>query len=252
LPAGQWPFDNSRMTTRKAAPAPADRPRTPQQQAVGLSPWLKAVLSALLVFHVTAVFWGPFAFACGGSPFADQVRLWLRPYIEAAYLDHGYFFFAPNPGPSHLVRYRVEFADGRQPLVGTFPDLKTQQPRLVYHRHFMLAEALHNRYVPPEPPPEPTPPPLTATSEERARHRIQSSDYKQTLANWRHQRRQYEAMWRSFEEHLKHEYGGAKVTLTRVEHRPAMPAEVQYERRRLDAADSYRDLPESNSAEPRQ
>ena len=36
----------------------------------------------------------------------------FRPYLEAAYLDHGYAFFAPDPGPSHLVRYELEFDDG--------------------------------------------------------------------------------------------------------------------------------------------
>ncbi len=31
-------------------------------------------------------------------------------YMEALYLDHGYFFFAPNPGPSHLLRCDIRDA----------------------------------------------------------------------------------------------------------------------------------------------
>src|SRR3954462_7179726 len=72
--------------------------------------------SVLILLHVTAIFWPPFTFACRGgsgssSPFADAVMGWLRPYSSLMFLDHGYAFFAPDPGPSHLVHYKVEFAD---------------------------------------------------------------------------------------------------------------------------------------------
>ena len=113
----------------------------------------------------------------------------------------------------------------------------------------MLSEALSNRFVPPEPPPEPTPPPLTATAAEQTRYRLQKEAYQQDLALWQRERRQYEAMWNSFEQHLLAEYGGSKVTLTRVEHRLPLPIEVQHEGRRLDAPDSYVDLPETASPE---
>src|SRR5688500_6992514 len=116
------------MPTRKAAAAA--RLESPPEDAAtaALAPALKLLFSGLVVFHQTAVFWAPFAFACnvGGSssPLADAVERALRPYIGAMFLDHGYFFFAPNPGPNHLVRYKVEFDDGHEPLVGTFPDME--------------------------------------------------------------------------------------------------------------------------------
>ena len=47
------------------------------------------------------------------------------------------------------------------------------------------------------------------------------------------------------------EHGGSKVTLTRVAHRLATPDQVKYEGRRLNAPDSYVDLPETTSVEPR-
>jgi len=239
------------MPTRKAAAAaPPD-----EVEAAQLSAAVKLLLSFLIAFHLTAVFWAPFAFACnvGGSssPLADPVLRWLRPYITAMYLDHGYFFFAPNPGPSHLVRYKVEFDDGREPLVGTFPDLATQQPRLLYHRHFMLSESLYNRYAPPMPPPELTPPPLTASAAEKARFRRLREAYPRDLAAWQHQRRQYEALWKSFEEHLRHEHGGSKVTLTRVEHDLLVPDDVRLDRRDVREAELYLDLPETPPPEAR-
>ncbi len=71
-----------------------------------------------------------------------SANLWvldlLEPYLDIAYLNHGYNFFAPDPGPSLLIRYRIETADG-QTREGIFPDLQTQWPRLRYHRHFMLS-----------------------------------------------------------------------------------------------------------------
>ncbi len=239
------------MTTRKTAASPASSPRQPEPElkVSPLSPTVKLVVSGLLVFHLTAVFWAPFAFACNigssSSPLADPIAGWLQPYTTALFLNHGYFFFAPDPGPSHLVRYKVEFDDGREPLVGMFPDLATQRPRLLYHRHFMLSESLYSRYAPPEQPPEPTPPPVTASAAAKAAFQREREGYDLAVAAWQHQRRQYEALWQAFEEHLKHEHGGSKVTLTRVEHWLPMPNQVLLEKRSLGDADSYIDLPES-------
>jgi hypothetical protein len=235
------------MSKRRAA-AEMESPGVVPQEAT-LAPWMKWLLSAWLAVHVTAVFVAPFAFASNSgpapSPFADAAYQLLRPYIGAMYLDHGYFFFAPNPGPSHLVDYKVEFDDGRPPVTGRFPDLKTERPRLLYHRHFMLAEALNNRFVPPEPPPEPSPPPLTATGGEKAVYQAARRNHERQVAMWRHARRQYEAMRKSFEEHLKDEYGGQRVTLTRVEHALPTPDEVELGGRKLNDPDTYRELPET-------
>jgi hypothetical protein len=66
----------------------------------------------------------------------------IRPYSQWLYMDHGYFFFAPNPGPGHLVQYQV----GSE--TRTFPDKAKHWPRLLYHRHFMLSEFYTSRYAP--------------------------------------------------------------------------------------------------------
>lgn len=243
------------MNTRKSGPGRAEAAGKSEQDATTLKPWIKLVISGLIAFHLTAVFWAPFAFACnvGGSssPLADPIGRLLHPYMAAMYLDHGYFFFAPNPGPSHLVRYKVEFADGRPPVEGMFPNRAEQQPRLMYHRHFMLAESLYNRYVPPQPPPEPTPPSLTATTAEKARYQIAKTDYARSLAAWQHQRRQYESLKSAFEQHLLAEHGGSKVTITRIEHEIPSPQEVLTGGRRLTEPASYVELPEVPPTEPR-
>src|SRR5262249_2500500 len=150
----------------------------------------------------------------------DPIRRTLQPYISALFLDHGYFFFAPNPGPNHLVDYKLEFADGRAPQEGRFPNLTTERPRLLYHRYFMLSEALTATFVPAEGPPEPSPPPLTASADERARYQLDRSAYEQTLVDWQRRRKQYEAMRGSIEDHLRSQFGAESVVLTRVQHRP--------------------------------
>jgi hypothetical protein len=220
-----------------------------------LAPWLKCLLSALLALHVLAVITPPFGFACrsgpgpeGTSPIANLLAAAFEPYYQALYLDHGYFFFAPTVGPTHLVDYEVEFADGRPPAKGRFPDLATERPRLLYHRHFMMAEALNNMFVPPEPPLEPSPPPLTASDDEKLRFQNVRQGYQIDLAEWQRRRPAYESMRQAFERHLQTTYGGSKVTLTRVEHRQAVPFEVSDLHKRLDDPDSYINLPEEPPA----
>jgi hypothetical protein len=217
--------------------------------AVAMLPvWTKTLISALLVAHIAAVVVPPLAFisrsGLGGSPLMEPVAGFFRPYVTAMYLNHGYAFFAPDPGPNHLVDYTVEFDDGRPAMKGRFPDIKTERPRLLYHRHFMLSEALNTRFAPPEFDPEPSPPPLTASAEERERFAETRRRYEQAKFRWQHARRQYEAMRKSVENHLEHVHGGDRVKVVRVEHRPAEPEEV-LAGRRLNAAESYRELPET-------
>lgn len=238
------------MAIRKTVPA-QNQPAAANQpdEQPRLSAGAKALLSVVIAFHILAIFWAPFTFASNvgpsSSPFANGVAAWLRPYYQAIYADHGYFFFAPQPGPSHLVRYKAEFADGREPVSGTFPDLRTQRPRLLYHRHFMLAEAYYNSFAPPQPAPEPTPPPLTASSEERARYQAQKRGYQEMRSEWQAQRLRYEKLRTSFENHLKHELGAQRVTLTRVEHRLLLPDEFRELGLRPDDPQLYLELPEN-------
>jgi hypothetical protein len=103
---------------------------------------VRAGVSVLLALHLTAVIVGPWAFAPQRSLLAASFYRPLAPYIQGAGLDNGYRFFAPQPTPSHLLRYELACRDGRK-VGGTLPDRRQQWPRLRYHRHLMLAEFLH-------------------------------------------------------------------------------------------------------------
>ncbi|MDA1165890.1 MAG: hypothetical protein O3B13_22560 [Planctomycetota bacterium] len=103
-----------------------------------LSQRVRGLVSVLLALHLVAIASAPLAMDPASLP-AQKVFAVFRPYLDAAFLNHGYHFFAPEPGPSHLIRYELSFSDGRVEG-GVFPDPAEQQPRLNYHRHFMLTE----------------------------------------------------------------------------------------------------------------
>jgi hypothetical protein len=260
LPTGATRADESGMaansgTAARAAKTPTDPWPPPRVVAGAWSPPARRIASLLILLHVSAVFVAPFAFACatrsGSSPLADGLMRWYRPYVNLLYLNHGYAFFAPDPGASHLVRYRVEFADGRAPVEGTFPDLKTQRPRLLYHRHFMIADSLHNLYAPPdEPQGMPLNRELLRTLSESKRRELEAANrqqHQEQVRQWRHRRNQYEALRSSLERHLLAVHGGSQVTLTRVEHSPITPDEFEL-LGTLTAPHTYRDLPEGRPA----
>ncbi len=195
------------------------------------------IISLLVTLQVAAVFIPPFTFATStgageASPLAAAVHAFFRPYVQFAYLDHGYFFFAPNPGATHLIRCRLAFDDGRPPQELWIPDLSAQSPpRLFYHRHFMIAEALNAGF---------------AASEPSAEIREQPSQ----MESWRRRRALYERRCGAIQEHLKQRFGAADVTLARVEHRPPSPYEFLVERVRLTDPRLYRDLPEDATEGP--
>ena len=107
------------------------------------TPTRRRLVSAILLAHLAAIFIAPWSSPPPAPLLAEQAARLLSPYLIAAYLNHGYRFFAPDPGPSHLVRYSMTRADGTV-LEGRIPDPQRDWPRLLYHRHFMITETLFN------------------------------------------------------------------------------------------------------------
>jgi hypothetical protein len=107
----------------------------------------RRVVSGLILLHFFAIL----AATNVASPPESPVWGWFaglfRPYVNAADLNHGYRFFAPDPGPSHLVEYELTMPSGKVEK-GRFPDRRQEWPRLLYHRYFMLAEHLNMFYMP--------------------------------------------------------------------------------------------------------
>lgn len=191
---------------------------------IKLSAKWRAVISLLLIVHIVAIFMPPFMLQASGSggtsPIGAAVMNTLQPYIDVTFLNHGYAFFAPNPGPSHLLEARIEFDDGREPIKEKFPDLDAQWPRLLYHRHFMLSEQLTAQYQPPQLPQE-------------------ISQEPELAERWQTARRMYELKWRSFQQHLEAKHDSPYVTLTRVRHRMIDVFEVDEQNKQLDDEDTF-------------
>lgn len=141
-------------------------------------------LLGLVLFHLLAVVAEPLFFYSRSDVQAGPEFLALRrglgPYVDWMYLDHGYFFFAPNPGPSHLVGIRDRSV--------VFPDRKEQWPRLLYHRYFMLSEFYNNSFAP------------TALDPQEMTDRM-------FVARWEEDRRFYQTLQRSISKSIQSQLG---------------------------------------------
>jgi len=210
----------------------AQHPSKPEENStVRWSPAKRGIVSGLLAFHLAAVFLPPFAFQTSsspgmGSPFAQPLMRIVGPYADATYLNHGYAFFAPDPGSSFLLRASIEFDDGRETIHRTLPDLSIDWPRLRYHRHFMLSEHLNGSFLPAEPPPQVAENPLE-------------------LEIWQRRRQIYVARRNAIIHHLRTKHGAARVNLRRVEHRLLDPYEVVQSGLKIDQPDTYIELSET-------
>ncbi len=198
------------------ATAPQKPPIAPPTRTLALR-W-RIIISVALLIHLTAVIAAPLAVQPASELQANLAET-LRPYICASYLDHGYRFFAPMPSPGHLVRYKLEMPDGSA-KDGVFPDLKTEQPRLFYHRHFMLSEKLV-QYFDPEQPDANAPP--------------------QARADWQRERQLFDTIAESYARYLLKTSGAKRVTLEFVQHELPSPADLENDRP-LNNPNSYRVL----------
>ncbi|MCA9109895.1 MAG: hypothetical protein KDA52_08120 [Planctomycetaceae bacterium] len=107
--------------------------------------WPRRLLSAWLLYHVIAIVMPPLAIPPTSSLLSEMAGL-FRPYTEGLHLNHGYHYFAPQPGESTLIEFTAIRSDGTE-VKGIMPNRQIW-PRLLYHRHFMLTESLG--YIPDE------------------------------------------------------------------------------------------------------
>jgi hypothetical protein len=112
-----------------------------------------------------------------------------------------------------------------------FPDRRNQWPRLLYHRHFMLAEFLHQLHVPP----------YDAS--------LAPGDTRLAL-DWRADRQRFESVRDSMQSHVASRYAATRVQIVRLEHRLPSSEEVFDMQVALDAPTLYIPLPDAPLAEP--
>lgn len=183
-------------------------PDTPLIKAVNACPvWLQRLLLGALLLHALGVLSEPFRFFSRSEVRTGPEFVWLgetmKPYSQWLYMNHGYFFFAPNPGPSHLIQFSLNQPTGKQqdliPLQSNrLPDRNKHWPRLLYHRYFMLAEFYTSRYAPQQ----------------------LSDDLKkdvEVMSNWAFDKGLYDQIQYSIKESLEYSLGTEITALNRIE-----------------------------------
>jgi hypothetical protein len=181
-------------------------------------------VSALLVAHLTVVIVMPMTLG-PRSELTGGITRSAAPYLQAGNVSHFYAFFAPNPGPSHIIKYELVFEDGKIKK-GRFPDIERQWPRLLYHRHFMLTDQLE----PPGPDPRG---PVPAGAE--------IIDDDPVYEDWVTRRDRFLRRMHSYGKHLLKKHQCNEVRLQFVRHLIPFPSEV-LEGRPLNHQDSYLDI----------
>ena len=207
----------SSSSKKKSPEAPRDG------HHVGWSPAARTIATLLLVWHLAAVFVASWSMP-PSSELSQSAAMPFRPYLGATYLNRSvYRFFAPNPPMySNRVRYEVALEDG-QTVSGTFPDRDVHRPRLVYHRHFMIAEQVVAQAVLPE--------------EDIRSANLPPAYFSQAppgeFERYRQARREYVAALKrhvpamqSLGEHLLHVHSGSHVKLWLVQRRVPTRQEV--------------------------
>lgn len=187
----------------------------------------RLALSLLICLHLLAVFLPPLSFQTRGplgqSPSVSSALRPLEGYGEFLYINRGYAFFAPDPGPSHLIQAAITDSQGNRTEV-MIPDRKVHWPRLLYHRHFMLTEFLYEIY-------EPALSPAAVAALEP-----------QEAELWRQSRSRYEHFRQSLVQHLEFANPNSEVAIRRIEH--LIPDLVEFQRQPVNLTDpeSYRVL----------
>ena len=190
--------------------------------------WLRCVLLGLASIHMLGVVAEPLRFFSRSDFGVAPEFAWLgdiaKPYTQWLYLDHGYFFFAPNPGPGHLIECALTRSN--ESHIRLLPNRKDHWPRLHYHRYLMLSEFYANHYAPKQVTDE-----LKKDPEFMARWNVENDLYLQIQS--------------SMNKSLKHSTGATQVELRRIERLLPDPPEVLREGLALTDPRFFKVLPES-------
>ena len=174
----------------------------------------RRLASMLILLHLSAVVVSPWSTPPPSSDLSRTVARVFEPYLLTAYLNHGYRFFAPNPGPSHLIRYELAETDGEWDMTyRVFPHIDQHWPRLLYHRHFMMSETVFSVIG--------FPPPFSWSDEEQT-----TPEFNEYLAFRRERNQRGEPLMKSIGRHLQKIHKVDRVRLYLVEHAIPTPQEL--------------------------
>ena len=202
---------------------------------------LRVVLLAIGSIHMLGVLAEPLRFFSRSevavAPDFELLAESMQTYSQWLYLDHGYFFFAPNPGPGRLIQCSVQLKPNSEERSTTadlsvnaevrlLPEKQNQRPRLLYHRYLMLAEFYNSRFAPRQ---------ISAESRKNP----------EFAAQWAVDLDVYQQLQASMIKSLKHKLGATEVGLRRIERSLPTPYMVLNEKVPLDDPRLVETLPET-------
>lgn len=109
---------------------------SPQPQPSQANWYVKLIISLIILFHLSAILTHVIA---GGGPFVmKQISSWYRPYLKTMWMDNAYRFYAPDPGSTEVLWYKLQYEDGstRWTQVPRREDFILRMP---FQRHMSLA-----------------------------------------------------------------------------------------------------------------
>jgi len=98
--------------------------------------FVKVLISLVILFHLSAILTHVIA---GGGPFVmKQISSWYQPYLKTMWMDNAYRFYAPDPGSTEVLWYKLQYEDGstRWTQVPRREDFYLRMP---FQRHMSIA-----------------------------------------------------------------------------------------------------------------
>jgi hypothetical protein len=99
--------------------------------------FVKLVLSLVILFHLSAILAHVLS---GGRPLIMLMAASkFRPYLKTMWLDNAYRFYAPDPGPTEVIWYKMVYEDGSTQWTQVPPRREDVYLRMPYQRHMSIS-----------------------------------------------------------------------------------------------------------------
>lgn len=100
------------------------------------SVFIRLIVSLVVFLHLGAII--IYVIGAGGPFVMKQASSWIRPYLKMMWLDNAYRFYAPNPGPTEVIWYRLQYDDGSTRWT-QLPKREDFYFRMPFQRHMSIA-----------------------------------------------------------------------------------------------------------------
>lgn len=121
-------------------------------ESLPVAPRTRRAVTLIILLHFFAILTAVTSASGPGFPapvLAVLANKPLRPYLELTFLGSAYRFFAPNPGATNVLWFRVQYLDGTVRWL-ELPRRQDFGTRTAYQRHLSVAMILNQYLAPPD------------------------------------------------------------------------------------------------------